>query len=133
MNYPDLKDEVINDPLGRGYAALDHAATAADLNVVYRSVEREVVEAWEIFEAVVPSEYAALSASDKRFLGQVLAMGNVNIRGSNTRSALGGMFGPGTATRSNLIILQTETVSRARELGLGFVRGSEVAEARRIV
>lgn len=131
MDYDKLKAEVESDPLARGYSGMTDAEVAAEINFVYRSQDREAVATWEIFEAIVPGEYAVLSADEKSLLGRILAMGTINVKGANTRAALAAMFGAGTTTRGNLQALQTETISRAAELGLGVVKAGHVEEVRR--
>jgi len=38
MPYPDLQEEVTNDPLGRGYSSMDAQAVVDDLQTEYRTV-----------------------------------------------------------------------------------------------
>ncbi|KKL28911.1 hypothetical protein LCGC14_2370390, partial [marine sediment metagenome] len=83
-----------------------------------------------IFEAVVRSEYVALSADDKELLHVIISMGSILVNGTNTKAALLAMFGGGTTTRTNLATLQIRDVSRAQELGLPFVYEGHIQEAR---
>ena len=130
-NYAALKTEVTTDPLALGYSAMTDQEVSDSLNDPVRPRERDIVSSHEVFEAIVPADYASLDAAEKGRLSMILSMGEVKLSGANTRLALGGMFAPGT-TRDNLIALQDDTpVSRAQERGLGNVGPGVVAEVRK--
>lgn len=122
MNYQALKTELTTDPLGLGLAALSSSDAATKLNEVPasasagRQVAREVVPAWEVFEATVPSDWTALTAAEKQRYQAMLGMGSINLKKPNTRAALAAMFGAATTTRANLIALQYTPASRATVL-----------------
>lgn len=116
-----LQTEIFTDPTARGYAP--HVAAGADSEIAdllnapgAGAVQREIVASHEIFEALAPSEWAALSAAEKQRVQTILAMAQVNLRGANTRAALAVAFGAGTTTRTNLLALQTRPASRAEIL-----------------
>ncbi len=75
MNLQILKAELTGDPESRGYAGMNDAEAAADLNTVYRSVDVETVTGQQIFEAVVPAHYNALTAEQKQLFGVIVGMG----------------------------------------------------------
>ena len=130
-NYAALKTEVTIDPLVLGYSGMTDQQVSDSLNDPVRPRERDIVPSHEVFEAIDPADYTALSAVEKGRLSMILSMGAVRLSGANTRSALGGMFGAGV-TRNNLIALQDDTpISRAQELGLGSVGPGVVAEVRK--
>ena len=139
MDYEALRAEITGDPTGLGYAAAvargDDTAVAALLNAPRAgvSVQRELVPAHEVFEAIAPPEWAALSAAEKQRVQTILSMGTVNVRGAQTRAALAAAFGAGTATRTALVALQARTGSRAEAvLGAGVgVHEADVARALR--
>ena len=112
-----LKTEVTTDPTGLGYGG-DRTVIFVEINANRAAIQtpREVVQTWEIIEATVPSEWAALSAAEKQRYGMFVSAGEVDLRGSNIRSAFAAMFVGGTTTRANLIALQTEDSSRAMQL-----------------
>lgn len=130
MDFVILHDELTNDPLGRGYSGMTDLQAAADLNTVYRSRDRGVVDAHELIDATVPSEWSALTAAEKQRYQTLTGAGQVNVQSTNVRSAFGAMFGAGTQTRTNLIALQSETISRATELGIDHVYEGHVFMAR---
>ena len=110
-----LKAELLN----AHYAGMSDAAAAAELNKVPSwnatdKQDRGLVSAYEVFEAIVPAEWAALTAQEKQRVQTVLSMGMVNLKGVNTRASLGAAFGAGTATRTALLALQNDFgISRA--------------------
>jgi len=130
-NFDVLKTEVTTDPLGRGYSAMSNEAVATDLNTVYREEDVDLVRGQDIFEAVVPAEYNALTDKQMALLHAIIGMGDIQVNGTNTRDALLAMFGAGTETRSNLAELQKQGISRGQELGLGIVKPGHVEEVRR--
>ena len=132
MNIDILIAELADDPLGRGYAAMDDAAAAADLNIAYQSQERTVIPAHEIVDALVVAEWAAITDLQRTTIGLIVSAGSVNVQNANVRDAFLDAFVGGTTTRANLAAIQTEQVSRGVELGLGFVGMADVEDARRI-
>ncbi len=125
-----LKNELTNDPLTRGYAGMDDAAAAADLNTEYRTRDRSRITGADLLDATVQAEYAALAAAERGTWDAMLQMQEINLADTNTRQMIGGVFGGGTTTRANLVALQDETISRAVELGLGYVAQGSVERAR---
>jgi hypothetical protein len=132
MDLMALKSELTIDPLARGYAAMGDEQAADSLNTPDRSVLRESVATYEIFEAIVPSEFDALSVAQKARVQILLTLGSVLINGANAQATLLGAFGAGTQTRTNLIALARQAGSRAQELKLDRVTPSDVANARRL-
>ena len=130
MNLTVLKAELTDDPESRGYTGMNDAEAAADLNTVYRTVDVKTVTGQEIFEAVVPTHYNVLAAEQKQLFGVIVGMGTILVNGTNTKAALVAMFAGAVETLQALAALQTRTVSRAVELGLGFVSPGHVENAR---
>lgn len=136
FDFNALTDELNNDPLQLGYARMSDAAVAEKINEVPispeagRQVDREVIDAWEIFEAIPLAALRAMPVADREILNAILSMGRVNIRRSNTRAVLAGLFSSGDA-RSNLVSLQNAPASRAHVLGLGRVQVGHIMVANR--
>lgn len=125
-----LTTELAGDLEGRGYAGMTDEMATADLLTEYRTAPVETVSGQEIFEAVVPAEYAALSAESKSLLHAIIGMGTIRVGGTNTKAALLSMFGQGTTTRTNLATLQTTPCSRASELGIQGLKTIHVQRVR---
>lgn len=132
MNYLGLQSELLTDPLARGYAGMTDIEAADNLNVADRTVNRSTLSGSEIFEAIDLTEWKGLSADAQARVRTVLELGDSIQVGPTTkaRAFLLDAFGAGTTTRTNLVALVQQTVSRADELGLGFVRPGDVQFAR---
>lgn len=122
INYAQLKTELQTDPSALGYSALlaagNHVGVAAVLNLTRAGVtiKRDIIPAHQLFEAITATDYAALTAAEKTRLQIILSMGQVNVRGDNTRAQLAAMFGAGTATRTAVLALIDRQGSRAEQL-----------------
>ncbi|MEO0166747.1 MAG: hypothetical protein ABIL39_11495 [candidate division WOR-3 bacterium] len=140
IDYITLKNEFVNDPRGYGYTIYwengQDWKLAELINEVRNNIkiDRELVNAYEVFECIVPEEWAALTTQEKERIRLILAMGQVNLKGANTRAAFQAAFGTGTTTRANLINLLKRNGSRAEELfGAGTsITWEDVAKARRM-
>lgn len=130
MDYAILKAELTNDPLTRGYAGMTDHQVADSLNVVNRTLPNDTIPAYIFYDNMLLSEYVALSADNKQLLGMLFSMGTMSIKAGQTRNALLAMFPAGSTTRANLAPLQTRPVSRADELGLGFIYAGYINSAR---
>lgn len=130
MDIAALKAELTVDPLTIGYSGMTDAEAADSLNTVNRTVDVGSVTGQQIFEAVVPAHYNALSADYKQLFAVIVGMGAIMVNGTNTKLALTTMFSGATATLAALAALQTERMSRGVELGLGFVAPGHVENAR---
>lgn len=122
-----LKTELTN----AHYAGMSDAAAAADLNVTPSwnagdKSPRDLIPAYELFEAIVPAEWAAATAQEKQRLQMILGMGMVAVRGANTQQAFRDAFGAGTTTRANLIALLTRACSRAEVLAATLFPGGAI-------
>ena len=130
MNIDALKAETDTDPLARGYAGMTEAAVADSLNAINRSRNRTSVSPGEMQRAVDGAEFVALSDVKQRAWLAILS-DSVDPNNANTIAQVTAIWTSGT-TLTNLAALQTEAVSRAVEIGLGFVKQGHVQEARRL-
>lgn len=130
MNWNVLKNEIVNDPLSRGYSGMTNSQLAVSLNLKNRTRMRGVIPAHEIIDSIVPGEWSLLLTSEQRRIELITGAGEVNVQNDNVRAALQAAFGPGTTTRANLLAIQNELISRALELALPAVQEGDVAYAR---
>lgn len=134
ISYSALAAELSADPAALGYAGQSDPACAALLNAPRAGVTVPVgvVPAYSVFEAMDPTEWAALSAQEKQRIQTILSMGQVNTAGANTRAAFQAAFAAGTTSRANLVALLTRPGSRAEALfGAGtVVSDQDVGRAR---
>ena len=133
-----LKDELLNDPLARGYSGMTDAQVADDLNTAYRSRNRTSMTGDEIAQQADPTEYAALDDGSANNTpdtkGHWLALCGREtidpIAAANVQLVTA-IFGGGSVTVTNLQAARVEPITRAQELGLGIVKPGHVEEARR--
>jgi hypothetical protein len=132
-----LKAELDNDPAGLGYAGKGVTDTSALLNTpgaAHGTVDVQMVTNTDLQSAVVASEWAALAnANLERLWLAVVGMETIPIHDANIRNQILEVWGPGTATRTNLAGLQTRQGTRAEALwGVDtYISNSEINEARR--
>jgi hypothetical protein len=126
-----LAAEINADPNGYGYSLTDNAATAALLNEARAAIriDRDVIPAHEVIDALDPAEWAGVTAQEKERIALIVSAGEVNVKSPNTRTAFGTAFGGGTTTRANLLALQTRDGSRAEQLFGQGVTSANVNEA----
>ncbi len=133
MDLGALKTELDNDLLLRGYNTLpmDDEAAAVDLNTVYRTRNREILSGSKVLNAIDKTEFLALLAPDQQRVWDILHLGEINPFGVEA-TLFTDIFGGGSATITALAAVRKEAVSRGVELGLGFVGGSDVTDARNL-
>ncbi len=129
ITLPELKTEIQSDPLALGYSShlilvdgvqrvADSQALADILNLPRATIpiQRDTIDSHEIFEAIVPAEWGAASNLERQRVEMILSMGQINLKGSNTRASLAAAFGAGAASRTALIALQSRNGSRIEQL-----------------
>jgi hypothetical protein len=129
MDYLVLFNEINTDPLGRGYSSMSDAEVAADLNTVYRTRNRGLMTASEVYNAVDETEFIALTAEQKAEVWNIVHMGELDPFGLEADRFLA-IFGGGSTTISTLGDLRVDDISRAQELGLGEIYEGYVTKAR---
>lgn len=145
MNYRKLKDELVNDPLARGYSGMTDQEAADSLNTPDRIVTCECratirslmadlgpTEADDIITAL---EAAAtnnnITARALKLLSP--AEGGIDLGHASTRAQIDGLVTAGVLTSvqgTALKGLAEKTVSRAEELGLPVISAQMVNNAR---
>lgn len=132
MDYTTLRTELLSDPVTLGYSGLSDINAAAKLNAVDtgRTQARTAVPVAEIFNGIVNADWPAVASVAESKLRGLLQMQTVDASNANTKAIVGAIFGVGTQTRTNLLEIGTQTVSRATELGLGPVAPVDVTRAR---
>lgn len=132
MDYLALRNELLNDPLTRGYSGMTDVQAAASLNTANRSISRALMDSAEIFENTDITEFQAKTNAQQATIRDIWGLGaNVRIGvGSKARTVYVNVFGAGSTTITNLAAAANTTVSRAVELGLGYVAPGDVAIAR---
>lgn len=129
MDFAVLNNELTIDPLTRGYSEMSDAEAATDLNTVYRDVNKVTMTGSEVLNALDKTEFLALTDANKLKVWDVLHLGAINPFGREADIFVA-VFGAGSASILSLNAARKTTVSRAVELGLGFVKVGYIAQAR---
>ena len=132
-----LKGELDADPQGYGYSSLSHFEAAAALNL-FRAAEivtRATLSVQDLQSQVLISEFISLTNVERAAWLAVLTAssdGGVDISNQAIRDQAAAIWTAGTATRANLVAIQTRSGTRAEALfGEGFrVTDKQVDEAR---
>jgi hypothetical protein len=131
VQYDVLRAELLNDPVALGYGALTDANAAAKLNATNtgRTLSRTSVSKNELLRAITDSEWPTTAVLQNKLLC-IFSCDSIDASNANVKAVFAAIFGAGTATRTALLALGTQTVSRAVELGLGVVLVADVTIAR---
>ncbi len=127
----ELRDELLNDPLARGYSTMSDQEAADDLNTEYRERNRDFMGASEVFNAIVVADFLALADGDRATIMGIMGFGEINPFGKEA-DVFVSIFGGQSATIIALNIARKEPISRAFEIGVSRlpVRAGHVAVAR---
>lgn len=127
-----LVDELVNDPLPRGYASMDFATMKTSLTTVDRTRNKTSLSGDEVFNAADPTEYNGLSDAAKSQFIAFCGRDAIDPFAANNVALMTNMFGGGSTTVTNLQTLRTESVSRAQEIGAGECTDGALEQARAI-
>lgn len=133
MDFAALKSELLTDPEGIGYVGTDAAAAAALLNTVDRPRNRTSMTGKEIKDAIDTGEWDTRTDHQQQIILQLVARDDLDPFGIDAHIMQDAMAGAGGLTLAALIDARVETVSRIRELEIGFgdvVSDGHVAKAR---
>jgi len=134
MDYVILHDELTTDPLTRGYSTMTDAEAAADLNSTYRTHTLQRLDQADVYNTIVPSEFIALTEAERQEIWDIIHVGGsagLWVRSGDTaRARFIAIFGAQSDTIQALLVLITQDITRAQELGLGTVKPGHVAKAR---
>lgn len=111
------------------YSGMSDQEAADDLNRKVISVDRTSVPSIEVIESIEPAAYPT-DARMQSYLSSLLSQDTVPLDSPNIRNALKAIFSGETATLAALAALQKVKISRAEEIGIGFVKIGFVKTAR---
>ena len=124
-----LSDELSVDPLALGYSGMSDAEVVTSLNTEDRSKNKTIMTATEVLNAIDISEWNALDADAQQRIWDVLHIGAINPFGVEATIFIA-VFGSGSDTITALQASRIYNISRASELGIGFVKVGQVQESR---
>jgi hypothetical protein len=130
MDFFALRDEINTDSLTRGYSGMTDAEVADDLNTIYRTRVRTTMSGDEIFSATDSTEFTGLTDHERVLWVSFCGKDNIDPSNATNIAFLDYIFGGSSTTKSTLATLRTENISRAEELGFGFIKEANVAYAR---
>jgi hypothetical protein len=126
MNWQELQAE-LQKP---AYSGMTDAQAAAVINALAVTKPAGIIPAYQVINATVASEWAALTAAEKQRYQTIVGAGQIDTSNANVIAAFAAMFGAGTSTRAALLALATVTVSWAQETLGGLVHAGDVGYAR---
>jgi len=103
---------------------------AGQLNAANRTQNRSSMTGSEILQQIDKGEFNTLSATDQQRIWDLLHLGTLNPFGVES-NLMADIFTGGSATITALQAARKIGVSRAVEIGLGFVSPGHVLEARK--
>ncbi len=130
IDYIALKNELINDPLVRGYSGMSDEQALADLLTAYRTKAVQYVSGSQILNATDDVEFAALTLDQRTLWVSMCSSDRIEVSSGVAKSIEADLFGPGSTTRDNLVALKTENITRALELGLYPLQLEDITYAR---
>jgi len=125
-----LKDEIANDPLGRGYSGMSDQAVADDLNTAYRTREVSSFSGDFMFSRTDPVEFSDLTEHKQILWLSFCSRTSVDPWAENNEEFVKWLFGNIAQTVMNLGEDRTENITRARELGYNEITPEWVARCR---
>ena len=122
-----LRDELLTDPLGRGYSVMDNEAASVELNAIWadpdtRERNRTSMSSSEVYNAIDQTEWALLSAGDQQELWDILHLGDIDPFGRE-KDRFTTIFGGGSVTIAALADARKDDITRAQELGITAAAG----------
>lgn len=132
MDLRTLKIEIDTDPLARGYSGMTNIQIANSLNTANRTVNVTAMSGSEVLNNIADAEYTGLTDARRQILMQLLGIGILNPWGKEAQVLIH-IFGAGSTTIANLSAARVKTVSRATELGLGYVYPGDIQCAKALV
>lgn len=132
MDYLALQSELVSDPEILGYSG-DNVADAALLNTVNRPRNRTFMSGKEIKDAIDTPDWDSRTDAQKQIILALVNRDDLDPFGIDQHIFQEAMTGAAGNTLATLSAARVETVSRIRELEIGFgsvVSDGQVAKAR---
>ncbi len=113
----DLRDELLTDPLVRGYAGMTDQQAADDLNTVNRTRNRTEMTGDEVFQSIESQAvWVALTANQRLEFLSLCGRDILDPFGAANVNLVKSIFGGGSATVTALEAARIENITRAEEL-----------------
>lgn len=129
FKFDELKAEVTGDPGSRGYSTMTDREAAEDLNLKRIASDRSEVPSIEVLGSIKPADYPT-DARMQSYLQVLFSQPEIPLADPEIRGALAAIFSGKAGTLANLQGLEQRNISRAEELGLGFIKAGFIAAVR---
>lgn len=126
-----LENELITDPVVRGYDAMTPSEATTDINTEYEMHNRDYVEGHEILNATDDTEYSAKTTEQKSEWLGLCAVSQVDVGKGVAKSLARDIFGNQSQTWANLLEIKVEPCTRGEKIGIGIVSEGEMEYAMR--
>jgi len=124
-----LRNEIANDPLGRGYDSMTDAEIVASLNFKNIPRNKTIMTGKEVFAAQNNADYNALSDAKKQQWISLTSHDEIDPFGAAEQIAID-IWGGASATITALKAARKTLISQSEALGLGIAIISAVTFAR---
>ncbi len=125
-----LRDELLNDPLIRGYSTMSDREAADDLKTEYRTRNRAFMTGDEVYRETDNTEFEALTNHKQNLWMAFCGRSDISTSAPANKNFVKTIYGASGVTTGNLNTARVETISRAVELGIRVGEGLvEVARA----
>ena len=112
-----LKNELLTDPLVRGYVAMSDQEAADDLNTVYRPRNRTSMSGDEVFASIESQAvWDGLTNNQRLEFLALCGRDSIDPFGVANVNFVKSIFGGASGTVSNLAAARVESITRAQEL-----------------
>ena len=119
----DLKTELTDDPLTRGYAGMTDQEAADELNTSYRTRNRATMSGDEVAQQADPTEFNALDDGSVNNTADVkghwlilCARESIDPFATANAQLVIAIFGAASTSVANLQAVRVESITRAQEL-----------------
>lgn len=143
-NLQKLKDEIDNDPLGRGYSGMSDSEIAQSINAedipvtgtasIAEFIGAIKPAAWPVGDGTAVSDAKAQADRDYCIMLTSNSSGFIPFNEPEIRAKLtnvtNGIFKDNAPTRNAIQTLWTQLTSRAAQLGLPFIKVGFITEVR---
>ncbi len=109
---------------------VDDAIAAGQFNAVNRTLNRTSMTGSEVLNAIDAAEWGTRTAEQKQVVWDIVHLGDINPFGVEVTLMTSAFTGAGGVTMAELNAARKDNVSRAVELGLGFIYPGHIEQAR---
>ncbi len=114
----NLRTEVQDDPLGRGYSGMTSADMLLDLQTINRTRNKTGLNPSEVYQNIDQTEWAALNTFQQEEVWNILHLGDPLDPFGREATRFVAIFGGTSATIIALQALRVDNISRLNQIGI---------------